>query len=177
LLAKSLALANSVLMLHSQPPLSVPEVARAAGLGHEVASSALRTLEKRGIVTRGIRLGKDVFEPNRTDAHYPMAYGIALVDMPLAPALAGQRVYAVFAYGSLSHPGGGTARSDLDLFIVGDVRDRDGLIDRLSLIGERCYSRSLDPFILEPEALERARASSDPHVIAALSGIRIMGSV
>jgi hypothetical protein len=172
--AKSVALANSVLMLHSQLPLSLPEIARSAGLGYEAASSAVRTLEKRRLVIRGLRMGKDVFEPDRSDPHYPMAYGAALVDLPLGPALSGERVYAVYAYGSLSCPGGGSARSDLDLFVLADLRDRLGFIERLSLVGER-YGRAIDPFILDPDKLEMARASEDPHVVSALAGVRIMG--
>ncbi|MHB8400011.1 MAG: hypothetical protein ACYDCI_13945, partial [Candidatus Limnocylindrales bacterium] len=76
----------------------------------------------------------------------------------------------------LARPGGGTASSDLDLLIVGDVKDRDALIDRFSQMGAR-LSRTIDPFILSPEQLERARHDHDEHVESALAGVRIMGAV
>jgi Nucleotidyltransferase domain. len=66
-----------------------------------------------------------------------MAYATALVDLPLAPALQGQHVYGIYAYGSLAQPGGGTRNSDLDLLIVGDVEDRAAVSERLATVGER----------------------------------------
>ena len=174
--SQSVARVNAVMMLHAEAPLAVAQIARASGLRYTPAASALATLEKRGLVRRVRRIDQDMFEPDRDDPHYPMAYGSALVDLPLAEALRGQRVYAVFAYGSLAHPGSGTASSDLDLLIVGDVKDRDALVDRLSQVGAR-LSRSIDPFILAPEQLERARRDHDEHVESALAGVRIMGAV
>lgn len=100
----------------------------------------------------------------------------ALVDLPLADALHGQRVYGVYAYGSLAQPGGGTRRSDLDLLIIGDVKDRAGISERLATLGER-LNRVIDPFILTPEQFERGKRQRDPHVTSALGGVRVMGSV
>jgi predicted nucleotidyltransferase len=105
-----------------------------------------------------------------------MAYGAALVDLPLADALRGQRVYAVFAYGSLAEPGGGTRSSDLDLMIVGDVRDRAAMTERLVKVGER-LNRTIDPFVITPEQLESAKQEGDLHVASALGGVRLMGRV
>jgi hypothetical protein len=173
-LSRSVARVNVVLMLHAELPLPVAVIARAAGLAYTPAASALSTLEKRRLVRRTRRAGQDVFEPDRHDPHYPMAHAIALVDLPLAEALRGQRVDAAYAYGSLSRPDGGTPDSDLDLFLVGDVRDRDALVDRLSQVGAR-LGRRIDPFILAPEEFERARSAGDARVASALAGVRIFG--
>ena len=167
---------NSVLMLHPEVPLTVADVARAAQLKYTPAASAVATLERRGMIRRVRRLGQDAFEPNRDDPHYPMAYGTALVDLPLADALRGEHVQAVFAYGSLVLAGGGTAGSDLDLLIVGDIADRDALVERLAVLGAR-IGRSIDPFILTPEQFDQATRDHDPHVESALSGVRIVGTV
>jgi hypothetical protein len=167
---------NSVLMLHPEVPLTVADVARAAQLKYTPAASAVATLERRGMIRRVRRLGQDAFEPNRDDPHYPMAYGTALVDLPLADALRGEHVQAVFAYGSLVLAGGGTAGSDLDLLIVGDIADRDALTERLAVLGAR-IGRSIDPFILTPEQFDQASRKHDPHVESALAGVRIMGTV
>jgi predicted nucleotidyltransferase len=105
-----------------------------------------------------------------------MAYGTAIVDLPLGEVLRGEHVQAVFAYGSLARPGGGNAGSDLDILIVGDIGDRDALVDRLAMLGAR-IGRSIDPFILTPEQFDRAAREHDPHVESALAGVRIMGTV
>ena len=172
----SVARVNTAIMLHAEGPLTVAQVARASGLKYTPAASALATLQRRGLVRRVRRTGQDVFEPDRDDPHYPMAYGTALVDLPLAEALRGEHVQAVFAYGSLALPGGGNAGSDLDLLIVGDIADRDALTERLAVLGAR-IGRSIDPFCLTPEQFDRATREHDPHVESALAGVRIMGTV
>jgi hypothetical protein len=176
MLPRSVARVNSVLMLHPEVPLSVAEVAHASELKYTPALSALETLERRGLVRRIRRLGQDTFEPNRDDPHYPMAYGTALVDLPLAEAVHGEHVQAVFAYGSLARPGGGNVGSDLDLLLVGDIEDRDALIERLAVLGAR-IGRAIDPFILTPEQFDQSVRENNPHVESALAGIRILGTV
>ena len=163
-------------MLHADTPLPAADIARAAELAYSPAVSALATLEKRGLVRRKRKAGRDEFEPDKGSAYYPMAYGAALVDLPLSNVLRRQRIYAIYAYGSLAQPGGGTRESDLDLFIVGDVKDRTTLLERLSAVGER-LNRVVDPFILSPEQFERAKQQGDEHVASALAGIRIMGTL
>ena len=105
-----------------------------------------------------------------------MAYATALVDLPLADALRGQRVVAAYAYGSLATPGGGTRDSDLDLMLVGDVRNKGQVTERLEELGSR-LARHLDPFILTPEQFARAGRRRDEHVASALRGVRIFGDV
>lgn len=174
--SRSVALVNAILMLHAETPLAVAAIARAAGLSYTPAASAIATLEKRGLVRPKRRAGQDEFEPNRDDPHYPMAYAAALVDLPIAEALTGLRVYAIYAYGSVARPGGGTRDSDLDLLIVVDGRDREESIKRLLPLGTR-IGRSIDPFVMTPEQLDEARRRDDAHVRAALGSVRIFGSV
>ncbi len=173
---RTVARVNSVLMLHADTPLAAADIARAAEVAYTPAVSALATLEKRGLARRTRRAGRDEFEPDIGSAHYPMAYATALVDLPLADALHGQRVYGVYAYGSLAKPGGGSRNSDLDLLIVGDVKDRASMIERLTAVGTR-LNRVIDPFVLSPEQFERARGRQDQHVASALAGVRIMGNL
>lgn len=176
LLPRTVALVNSVLMLSADIPLPAADIARAAGVAYTPAVSALETLERRGLVRRTRRAGRDEFEPDKGSVHYPMAYATALVDLPLGDALQGQHVLGIYAYGSLAQPGGGTRNSDLDLLIIGDVKDRAGLSERLAIVGER-LNRVIDPFILTPEQFEHAKQRRDRHVASALSGVRVMGSI
>jgi hypothetical protein len=163
-------------MLSADVPLPAADIARAAGVSYTPAVSALTTLEKRGLVRRTRRAGRDEFEPDKQSVYYPMAYATALVDLPLADAFRGQRVYGVYAYGSMAQPGGGTRSSDLDLLIVGDVKDRAALSQRLGTVGQR-LNRVIDPMILTPGQFERGKQRRDRHVVSALGGIRLMGSV
>lgn len=176
MLAHSVARVNTVLILHADAPLPIAAIAREAGLRYTPAASALATLEKRGLVVRTRRAGQDEYGPNRESAYYPMALGIALVDLPIDEALRGSTVSAVYAYGSMTEPGRATRGSDLDLLIVGDVRDRDALLERLMEVGRR-LGRAVDAFILTPEQFEEARGRHDTHVAAALAGVRIRGRV
>lgn len=176
MLSRSVARVNTVVMLHPDTPLTVGQIARASGLKYTPAESALATLEKRGLVRRVRRANQVTFEPNRDDPHYPAAYMVALVDLPIAEALGGERVYAVFAYGSLARAGGGSPASDLDLLIVGDIKDRAALVDRLAGVGAS-FGRAIDPFILDPTRFEQARRKHDAHVESALAGVRLLGAV
>ena len=173
---KTISQVNLVIMLHPGTPLPLASIVRATGLARSSVLSALTTLEKRNLIRRSVRAGADEFGPTRESPHYPMTYAAALVDLPISEALRGQRIYAVYAYGSLSRPGGGTRHSDLDLLIVGDVKDRDAVAGKLAEVGAR-IGRAIDPFILTPEQLTSARAKNDTHVASALAGIRLMGSL
>ncbi len=174
--ARSVARINCILMLHADTPLAAADIARAAEVAYTPALSALATLEKRGLALRTRKAGHDEFEPDRRSLYYPMAYATALVDLPLGEALRGQRIYGVYAYGSLAQPSGGSRISDLDLLIVGDVKDRAGLTEHLGAVGIR-LNRVIDAFILSSEQFERAKEQQDQHVASALAGVRIMGSV
>ena len=83
MLARSVAAVNSLLMLHADVPLPLAKVAQLAGQPYAVTASALKTLEKRGLVVRSTRAGQDEFAPNRESPYYPMAYSLALVDLPI----------------------------------------------------------------------------------------------
>jgi len=174
--ARSVAQVNCILMLHANTPLPLATIARLADLAYAPAASAIATLEKRGLAVRSQRAGDDEFAANPDSAHYPMAYATALVDLPLDAALSGQRVYMVYAYGSMSRPGGGSPASDLDLMLVGDIKSREQLTGRLAAVGER-LGRAIDPFMLTPEEFEQGKADGDLHIEEALAGVRIMGSL
>ncbi len=100
--SRSVARANTVLMLHAASPLGTADVARAAGLSYTPAESALDTLERRGLALRTRRAGRERFGPNRDSLYYPMAYLTALVDLPVAHALREQQVSRVYVYGPLT---------------------------------------------------------------------------
>ena len=174
--AQNVGIVNSFLCIHSRTPLRAGELARACGLSRQVATSALHTLDKRGLATRA-RAGKyDVFAPNTASPYYPSAYLAALVDLPVAAALGGLRAMAAFVYGSMATPGKGTPRSDIDLLLVGDFADKVAVREAVGRLGER-LERRIDAYLLSPEEIEAGRAAGDPHVLAALAGVRLFGQV
>ena len=174
--AQSVAKVNCILMLHADAPLPLAAVARAAGLTYNLTQSAIHTLEKHRVVTHESRAGQDLFGPDQASAYYESAYRTALVDLPIDAAIRGHRVLAVFVYGSLTTPNGGTRRSDLDLLLISDTKRPDELVFALSLVGQQ-IGRRIDPLVLTPEQLEEAQRREDAHILAAIHGIRIRGAI
>lgn len=152
------------------------EIARAGSLPRQIVSSALRTLEKRGIVKRTSAGEHDVFAPDTTSPYYPAAYLAALVDLPFASALARFRPFAAYVYGSMAIPGRATPESDLDLLVVGDFKDKDAVREAANGVGQR-VARRVDVFLLTPEQLEADERTGDAHVRSALAGVRLLGHV
>jgi len=176
MLPPSVARTNSIVMLHAQLPLRASAISRLAGERSRAATaSALNTLEKRGVVRRSRRVDHDVFEPNRESLYFPMAYETALVDLPIGPALKGDRAFAVYVYGSMAHAGTATPSSDLDLLVIGRIRDSKRTNARLQELGER-LGRSIDTWFLTPEEARAFAERDDPHLRRALDGVRIHGS-
>lgn len=172
--ARNVGLINAFVMLHSRLPLLAGELASASGLPRQVATSALLTLEKRGLVTRTKAGKRDAFGPNIASPYYPSAYLAALVALPVTLALGSQRAMAAYVYGSMATPGRGTPRSDIDLLLVGDFKDKAAVREAIGRLGER-LERRVDAFLLSPEEVEEGRRNGDLHVLAALAGVRLFG--
>ena len=174
MLAPTVARTNVILMLHANAPLRAGTIATLAGLPRAVAVSALATLERRGVARRRHRLGHDEYEPDRDSPYYPAAHLAALVDLPLDDAFAGERIDAVFVYGSCATPGAARPDSDLDLLIIGRVEEPRVLNARLQEVGAR-IGRAIDPILLSPEQARHGLETGDPHLSTALAGVRIRG--
>lgn len=176
MLPPSVARTNSVVMLHAQAPLRASAISRLAGERSRTATaSALTTLEKRGIVRRTRRVDHDVFEPNRDGLYYPMALQTALVDLPIREALKGDRAYAAYVFGSMARPGAATPQSDLDLLVIGRIKDPKRTNARLQDLGDR-LGRRIDSWFLTPEEARTLEARGDARLSQALDGVRVLGS-
>lgn len=174
--APSVARTNGILMLHAQVPLRASVISRLAGERSRTATaSALRTLEKRGIVARTRRVDHDVFQPNRDSLYFPTAYETALVDLPIGPALKEDRVFAVFVYGSMARSGSATPESDLDVLVIGRVKDPKRTNARLQEVGER-LGRQIDAWFMTPDEARALDENGDLHFRQALDGVRILGA-
>jgi len=174
MLPRSLARVNTVVMLHSAVPLALADIARSAGLAYTPAESALATLVGRGLVASVNRAGRERYGPNPDSPYYPMAYLIALVDLPLADVFGEERISVAYAYGPIARPGGAAKGIGLNLLLAGQVLDLPAMLARLALMGAR-LGRAVIPFVLTDAELERARRNGDGHVAAALAGVRLLG--
>jgi len=165
--SRSVARANTVLMLHAASPLATADVARSAGLSYTPAESALETFERRGLAMRTRRAGRDRFGPNRDSLYYPMAYLTALVDLPVAHALREQHASRVYVYGPLAQAGGAARGIDLDLLVVGEIDDLAMAVAQLTLMGSdsaeqssRCSCRTSSSIGRGVGATDRSRPRS-----------------
>ena len=172
MLAPTVARTNVVLMLQAEAPLRAGTIASLAGLPRPVTVSALATLERRGVARR--RLGHDEYEPDRDSPYFPAAHPTALVDLPLDDVFGDERIDAVFVYGSCATPGAARPESDLDLLVVGRVGEPRKVSARLQEVGAK-IGRAIDPIFLTPEQVRDGLETGDPHLSAALSGVRIRG--
>jgi len=176
---RSLAAVNSVVMLHADAPLQIGTIASLAGVSRPVVLSAIGTLEKRGLVTRSRRLKHDEITPNAKSLYFPAAYHTALIDMPIDAVLAPYRWLAVFAYGSMSRPGGGRRDSDIDLLVVGrfpEISAQRKLQVDLADLGTVRYGRRFDALIVSPEEARAGLESEDPHMTNAIKeGVLVRG--
>lgn len=178
--AATVASLNNVLMLRPDTPLPLAALARAAGLSYAPAKHALTTLEKKGLVRRTRRADQDEFAPEISSPYYPVAYQTALIDLPVRKVIPGQVLYAAYAYGSVSRPGGGGPTSDLDLLVVARIRTeqiRDGIASSLVGALNQRIQRPIDPWILDPGEVDDLRRQNDPHLAEALAGVRLFGEL
>lgn len=128
------------------------EILRAVGGGTGAVQRELKRLVDAGLVERE-RDGVQVyFSANREAAIFPELQSIVqktagvadVLRTSLAPVLRGDRVTVAFVYGSVAR-GRQTARSDVDLMVVGDVTLAD--LVPLIRVAERKLGREVNPSI------------------------------
>lgn len=107
---------------------STREILRAVGGGSGAVQRELKQLVDVGLVAREVRGHQVYFSANRTAAIFPelqaiiekTAGAVDVLRASLATLLSQGRVELAFVYGSVAS-GKKTARSDVDLLVVGDV--------------------------------------------------------
>jgi predicted nucleotidyltransferase len=134
------------------------EIVRLSGVGVGAAHRELAVLEAAGLVGT-TRIGNQKhFQANRDSPIFEELRGIVrktvgLADVlrealaPLAP-----RIGAAFVYGSIAK-GTDTARSDIDLMVVGEKIDYADIF-KISSDAEQSLGRKINPTVLSPRALQ-----------------------
>jgi len=129
-------------------PMYLREVIAAAGGGQGQVQRELENLHRAGLIRREQRANQVFYSPNPDTPIYEelkaiafKTFGVADVLrellLPLAP-----RITAAFIYGSIAR-GEGTARSDVDVLIVGGIKFSDAVLALEP--AERRLRRSVNP--------------------------------
>jgi uncharacterized protein len=128
------------------------EILRAVGGGSGAVQRELKQLTEAGLVDREARGNHVYFSANREAPIFPELRGIVektagtvdLVRASIAPLLSQGRIEIAFIFGSVAS-GGQTTRSDVDLFIVGDVSLAE-VVPALRKVEER-LGREVNPSV------------------------------
>ena len=128
------------------------EILRTIGGGTGAVQRELKQLVEAGLVGREREGHQVYFSANRESAIFSELQGIVqktagisdVLRASLAPGLRGERVSVAFVYGSVAR-GDQTARSDVDLMVVGDVTLAD--LVPLIRVAERKLGREVNPSV------------------------------
>jgi predicted nucleotidyltransferase len=177
MLARSVAKVNAVLQLADERPLRPYSITRRLGSEwlHNNTVSALRTLERAGVVRSVLRQGHREYEPNPESPYADVARRLALVDLGIRDQLpADAKVLAIFVHGSIvegvEHSG-----SDLDVLIVGKIevrKARSALAPLATMLG-----RSVDVTVKRAAEARDALDAGDPFLNEILKrSVRVWGT-
>jgi uncharacterized protein len=149
----------------------VRELARAAGLTASTLTRDLSALADAGVIERSQEGRQVYFRANRNSPVFEelrglvtKTFGIADVLRAMLAPVAG-RIQLAAVYGSVAR-GEQSARSDVDLLIIGDVRSgdfADGLLE-----AEQRLGRPISPSIYSPSEF-RVRSGKPPFLESILS--------
>jgi predicted nucleotidyltransferase len=175
-LAPSVAKVNAVLQLANERPLRPYSITNRLGEGwlHNKTVSALRTLERIGIVRSVQRQRHYEYEPNPESPYADVAHRLALIDLRIHDLLPkSSQVMAIYAHGSVAE-GSANRDSDLDVLLIGKIDPREA---RAALAPvERMLGRSLDVTVRSAAEVRDAIAAGDGFVTEILSrGVRVWG--
>jgi predicted nucleotidyltransferase len=166
-------------ILFAEPDRSFPatELIARAGVGTGAVHRELTRLVNAGLVTV-TPVGKQRrYEANRESPLFPELHGLVLKTVglvePLRRALSpfGSQIRAAFVYGSVAK-GADTARSDIDLMIVGDDVAYPELYAAL-VDAEAALSRPVNPTIFSLAEWGQRLDTHDHFVEAVLRGPRL----
>jgi predicted nucleotidyltransferase len=157
------------------------EIVRLAGGGFGAVHRELAALEGAGLVT-ATRIGNQKhYQANREAPIFGELRGIVLKTVGLADVLQrafsslGPRIRAAFVYGSVAK-GTDTARSDIDLMVVGDDVEY-GEIFNAATEAERILGRKVNPTVMTAAELrKRSRDDGFHSRVLAQPKIFVIGS-
>jgi predicted nucleotidyltransferase len=149
------------------------EIIRRVQSGSGAVQRELAKLAKAGLITVTVSGNRKLYQANRASPIFPELYGLlakttGLVE-PLRQTLAPlrPRIAFAFVYGSVAK-GTDTAKSDIDLMIVGDRLAYEKVYRALAQV-EADLHRTVNPNIMTKAAWQQAVAAKNPFVARVLA--------
>mgnify|MGYP000997829701 CR=1 FL=1 len=154
----------------------IRQIERLVGKNYALVRKELARLESFGLLTSEAKGNQTYYSVDRSFFLYPELQRLVLKTEGVAQALKERLgeigdVECIFIYGSFAKGSAG-AKSDIDLFIVGDV-DENRLIPLLNK-SERTLQREINYTLVKREELRDRVAEADPFVTNVLNGPKIM---
>ncbi|HOI12277.1 MAG TPA: nucleotidyltransferase domain-containing protein [Methanoculleus sp.] len=154
----------------------IRQVERLVGKNYTLVRKELARLESFGLLTSEVKGNQTYYSVNRDFFLYPELQRLVLKTEGVAQVLKERLgeigdVECIFIYGSFASGTAG-AKSDIDLFIVGDV-DENRLIPLLNE-SERALQREINYTLIKRAELRDRIAGADPFVTNVLNGPKIM---
>lgn len=154
----------------------IRQVERLSGKNYALVRKELARLESFGLLTSEVKGNQTYYAVNRDFFLYPELQRLVLKTEGVAGVLRDRLdelgdVECIFIYGSFAKGSAG-AKSDIDLFIVGDL-DENRLIPLLNE-SERTLQRDINYTLVRKEELHNRVAEADPFITNVLYGPKIM---
>lgn len=166
----------SALLIGSPGRYYVRDLAKRLGLHPTAVSRELGTLERLGLLRREADGRRVYYEPNPRAAVLPDLRSLVLklggVAEALRTALGDKRssIRWAFLFGSLAS-GDATAASDVDLFVVGEIRPLE-LNEQLRSVSE-LLGREINPFVIAPGEFREKKRTRNHFVSRVLAGPKV----
>jgi predicted nucleotidyltransferase/predicted transcriptional regulator len=167
---------------HSERSFYISEIVREVRSGRGAVERELSRLEQSGLISAEKIGNQKHFRANKLSPIFEELRSIVLKTSgfaePLRQALEtyAAKIKAAFVYGSLAK-GTDTARSDIDLMVIGDDLTYSDLYEELTK-AERFLGRPVNPTLLSPEEWKRKLSRKDSVIakIKAQPKIFVIGS-
>lgn len=162
--------------LHDERDFYVRELERITGEDYKNITLELRNLEGIGLLRSRKEGNLKYYGLNKAFLLYEELKSIIAKTRGAAPTLKEvlskqKDIDFAFIYGSLAS-GENTARSDIDLMVIGDIR----LEDLLTLLREpeRVLARDINPSLYDFSEIKKRLKENDPFITQVLNGPRIL---
>ncbi|MDK2988832.1 MAG: hypothetical protein PWR16_361 [Methanoculleus sp.] len=154
----------------------IRQIERLVGKNYALVRKELTRLESFGLLTSEVKGNQTYYSVDRNFFLYPELQRLVLKTEGVAQTLKERLgeigdVDCILIYGSFAKGNAG-AKSDIDLFIVGDV-DENRLIPLLNE-SERTLQREINYTLVTKEELQDRVAEADPFITNILNGPKIM---
>jgi predicted nucleotidyltransferase len=166
----------TLFLLNPESEYYIREIVRKTGENYNAVRRELANLESYGLITRQKKGNLQYYMVNRDFFLYDELQKIVLktegivkiikADLASLSAIECMFIYGSFALGTAGH------KSDIDLFIVGDV-DENTLIP-LVHTSERAINREINYTLMHSDELRKRKQSGDPFVKNVMKEPKIM---